>query len=75
MTLRLLSRFAEKGFPYRSADQTEILHIDLLEAAGLISADLPPNVAGKYQGQAVVHSITDMGRTIERSIRDTGRFL
>ncbi|MDB5851778.1 MAG: hypothetical protein JWP29_5530 [Rhodoferax sp.] len=73
MSLKLLMRIVDHGCPFRTIDQTEIIHIDTLKAAGMVEADVPPAKSGVYSGEAVVHSITPVGLSIDQSMRRSGR--
>ncbi|KQP20565.1 hypothetical protein [Pseudorhodoferax sp. Leaf267] len=64
MSLTLLKRLATSALPYRTTEQSEMLHIAVLRASKLVEADLPPMKDHLYVGEAVVYSITKNGRAL-----------
>jgi hypothetical protein len=71
MSLKFLLNLAGRELPFRTSDQTEIIHVDILNSGQLIVADLPVAKNGAYQGDAIVHSISPAGTALIASLRRT----
>ena len=71
MSLKFLLNLASCELPFRTSDQTEIIHVDILSSGQLIVADVPVARNGAYLGEAVVHSITPAGKALTASLGRT----
>lgn len=68
MSLNFLMILSAHGFPFRTTDQGEIAHIDILNVANLIVATVPSEQHRAYVGEAIVHSFTESGLELAGSL-------
>ncbi len=70
MPMQLLGRLCCAQLPMQIDDQLEIHKCDVLRAAQLIEADLPPVLYERgrsvYSGQATIMRVTDKGHSAAR---------